>query len=137
MIVLFKLILLTTIWCLGMKIITSDHMILEKLGRYARKKVEEGKLIYDPIIACEWCMPSMHSLIGYGFAIILGIITQFSWALVAIYPLVAIGSSIGTGMIWNFYLTMNSVKERNESQSDFYNRLPSEQEILYEYENDN
>ena len=137
MIILFKLILLTTMWCLGMKIITSDHMIFEKLGRYARGKVEEGKLIYDPIIACEWCMPSMHSLIGYGFGIVLGVINHFEWALVAIYPLVAIGSSIGTGMIWNFYLTMNSIKERNESQSYFYDGLSEEQEIFKELENSN
>lgn len=120
MIIYLQLVFITTIWCLGMKIITSQDMILERLGNFAHKKVEEGKLIYDPLIACEWCMPSMHSLVGYFFAVVLGIITAFSWRLVIIYPLVAIGASIGTGFIWNAYLTMNSYKGRNESQTFYY-----------------
>jgi len=120
MTVYLELVLLTVIWCLGMKILTSEGMLLEKLGDFAHKKVEEGKLIYDPIIACEWCMPSIHSLFGYFFGVVLGIITVFSWRLVIIYPLVAIGASVGTGFIWNAYLTMNRFKERNEAQTFYY-----------------
>jgi hypothetical protein len=137
MIILFKLIILTTMWCLGMKIVTADHMIFAKIGKYARQKVEEGKSIYDPLIACEWCMPSIHSLIGYSFAIGIGLVTSFSWSLVVMYPLVVIGSSIGTGMIWSAYLTMNSAKERNESQTDFYDGLYDEQCIVNEFQNHN
>lgn len=120
MITYLELVFITTIWCLGMKIITSQNMIFEKIGNFAHQKVEEGKLIYDPLIACEWCMPSIHSLFGYFFAVVLGIITSFSWRLVIIYPLVAIGASVGTGFIWNAYLTMNSYKERNEVQTFYY-----------------
>lgn len=137
MILLLKLILLTTIWCLGMKILTSEGMILEKLGRHAHGKVSEGRLIYDPLIACEWCMPSLHSVVGYFFAVVLGVVTVFSWRLVIIYPLVAIGASVGTGFIWNAYLTLNSYKERNEAQTDFYDSLCNEQQIEHEYINEN
>lgn len=137
MILLFKLILLTTIWCLGIKIITAERMAFDNVGRYAQRKVEEGKIIFDPLIACEWCMPSIHSLIGYSFAIGLGIITHFYWTLVIMYPLVVIGASVGTGFTWNAYLTMNSIKERNESQTDFYDGLHQVEEIVNEYQNNN
>lgn len=137
MIVLFKLIILTVIWCLGVKIITSQGMLFEELGRKARNKVSEGKLIYDPLLACEWCMPSIHSLIGYGFGVGIGVITSFSWALVVMYPLVAMGASIGTGMIWDAYLTMDSFKDKNESQMEFYDGLCEEQDIVNEFQNHN
>ena len=118
--ILFKLIILTTIWCLGMKILTAQGMLLEKLGNYAHKKVSEGKLIYDPLIACEFCMPSIHSLFGYFFAVVLGMVTHFSWALVLIYPLVAMGSSIGCGFIWSAYLSMNAWKDKNDAKTEYY-----------------
>lgn len=137
MIILLKLILLTSIWCLGLKILTSKGMLLERLGDFAHDKAREGELIYDPLIACEWCMPSIHSLVGYFFAVVIGVITVFSWRLVAIYPLVAMGSSLCSGIIWNAYLTLMSYKERNEAQTDFYDGLADEHEIETEYINSN
>lgn len=130
MIMLLKLISLTTIWCLGIKILTSEGMLLDKLGKYAHKKVDEGKIIFDPLLACEFCLPSIHSLVGYSFAISLGIITHFSWSLIFIYPLVAMGSSIGCGFIWNAYLTMQVIKYKNEIEAESILYEPEGEDLL-------
>lgn len=137
MIILFKLITITTIWCLGIKILTSKGMLLQSIGDYGHKRVSEGKLIFDPLIACEFCLPSIHSIIGYSFAIALGVITNFSWSLVFMYPLVAMGSSIECGFIWNGYLTMINIQERNQIQSEYYDSLCQEDEFVNEYQNHN
>jgi hypothetical protein len=95
---LFKLIIITVIWVLGVKIVTSDGMLFGAIGRYADSK---ESLIWKPLLNCIWCMPSIHSLIGYGLAIGIGIITVFSWHLIFMYPLVAMGSSFICGVLWN------------------------------------
>lgn len=137
MILLLKLIIITTIWCLGFKILTERGMLLQKLGEYGKIKVDEGYIIYDPLIVCEFCLPSIHSLIGYGFAVAIGVISKFEFNLVYMYPLVAMGTSISCGFIWNGYLTMNRIKERNEFQTEYYDHLCEEQELVNEYQNHN
>lgn len=137
MILLLKLIIITTIWCLGFKILTERGMLLQKLGEYGKRKVDEGYIIYDPLIVCEFCLPSIHSLIGYGFAVAIGVISKFEFNLVYMYPLVAMGTSISCGFIWNGYLTMNRIKERNEFQTEYYDHLCEEQELVNEYQNHN
>jgi len=137
MIILIKLIILTTIWCLGFKILTSDGMLLEKVGKYGKDKVDEGKTIFDALVVCEFCLPSIHSLVGYSFAILIGVITGFSWSLIFMYPLVAIGTSISCGFIWNAYLTMNRIKDRNEAEAEYYDRMSEEHEFVNEYQNHN
>lgn len=122
MLLLLKLITLTTIWCLGIKIVTSDGMILSKVGEYGKKKAEEGKRVFEALIVCEWCLPSIHSLFGYGFALALGILPA-SWSLLFIYPLVAMGSSMTTGLIWNGYKTMISLRNLVEAKEDFYDDM--------------
>lgn len=140
MMLLLKLILLTTTWCLGVKILTARGMLLQKLGSYGNKQVEKGNIIFDALVVCEFCLPSIHSLVGYGFAIVLGVITGFSWTLVLIYPLVAIGSSISTGFIWGAYNTMNSAKDLYESKTEFYDRfyeIEDEEYFINEYQKQN
>lgn len=98
MILLLKLIIITVIWCLGFKVVTSDGMWLEKIGQYAEHK---NALIWKPLVKCIWCMPSIHSLVGYGLAVGIGVITGFSWHLVFMYPLVVMGSSFICGVLWS------------------------------------
>lgn len=113
------LVLLTSIWIWGVKIATSEDMVLENLGTWGEKKVNEGHKIFEPLLTCEWCMPSIHSLVGYAFAFGLGIIPfEFEWRLVIEYPLVVIGSSIVTGNTWNLYKTINAVRERAEAEKE-------------------
>lgn len=111
MIVLSQLILITTIWCLGVKIVTAEGMLLEKLGKWAEDKVERGHKIYEAIVTCQWCLPSLHSIIGYSFAIGIGVIAEFEWKLVFMYPIVVCGSSILCGFTWTFLELINSIKE--------------------------
>ena len=126
MILLFSLIAITSIWCLGIKIATADDMLLEKLGKYGQKKVEEGYKVFEALWVCQWCMPSVHTLIGFVFAYGLGIIPELSWRLLLYYPLVAMGSSLVNGLIWQYYLHKNqynefiiSAKETTEIMSDW------------------
>jgi hypothetical protein len=126
MLLLLKLIALTSIWVLGLKIVTSEGMILSKWADYGKKKVEEGKLIFEPLIVCEWCMPSIHSLFGYGFAFALGIL-PVSWALLFIYPLVVMGSSIVAGLTWGSYKTMMAYADLVDAKTEFYDRFYEQQ----------
>lgn len=120
MILIIKLIFLTSIWVLGIKISTANDMVLEKLSIYGQKKIESGHKIVEALIICEWCMPSIHSLIGYLFAIGIGFISEFSWSLVVIYPIIVMGSSLTCGIIWNAYMLMNSKKEYYDNAQKYY-----------------
>lgn len=105
MILLFELIAITSIWVLGLTILTQEGMLLEKVRDWA-----DGKGAWvEPVIRCHWCMPSLHTLIAYGFALCMGLMPgSFSWALVVIYPLVAMGSSLVNGLVWGWHLKIES-----------------------------
>lgn len=114
---LFSLIVITSTWCLGIKIITSDGMVLEKLGKWGQKKVDEGYKIFEALFVCQWCMPSIHTMIGMAFAYKLGIM-ELSWDLLFYYPIVAMGSSLVNGLVWLSYNTLSAKKELSESASE-------------------
>lgn len=97
---LFNLILITSIWCIGLTIVTQNNMLLHSVRIWAESK--ESKW-YAPLILCTWCLPSIHSAVGYGFAVGIGIINSFSWRLVFMYPLVVMGASFVTGIVWSVY----------------------------------
>lgn len=100
MILLVKLILITTIWVLGLTIITTEGMGLYAVRLWAKKKIEEGNRWVEPLIYCHWCMPSIHAILGYTFAYGLGILHGYSVAYVLMYPLVVAGASLLCGLIW-------------------------------------
>ena len=126
MLLLFSLIAITSIWCLGIKIITEEGMFLEDLGKWGEMQVKSGVKWVEPVFYCHWCMPSVHSLVGFGFAFGLGLIPELSWHLLFYYPLVAMGSSLLNGLIWQYYKNRNqynefiiSAKETTEILSDW------------------
>lgn len=122
MILLFKLILLTFIIVMGLKIAMSKGMLLEKLGDYFENKVEIGHKIFDLFI-CPWCMSTLQSITAHGFAFALGILPfQWDWQLLARWPLVVMGTSFLSGNAWNIYETINQIKERNRLQADLYEK---------------
>lgn len=119
-----KLIAITFVWVMGIKISTADEMVFERLGKWGQRKVDEGHKIYEALMVCPWCLPSIHSLVGYAFAFGLNVIPfEWDWKLLIRYPLVVMGTSFLSGNIWNIYETINRVKERNEAQTDYYNSL--------------
>lgn len=119
----FKLICITVILVMGWKVITSEKMLLEKLGAYFERKVDEGYKVFDLLI-CPWCMNSLFSIFSYGFAFGLLIIPfEFNWQLVIRWPIVVCASSFISGNLWNLYQTTNSIKERNELEAEYYDSL--------------
>lgn len=121
MLELIKVILITFIWVMGIKISTSEGMVFEKLGKYAERKVEKGYKIWEALIACEWCLPSVHSVFGYAFSFGIGIIPfEFQWKYIIMLPIVIMGTSFLSGNVWNIYLTINKIKENNEAQAAYF-----------------
>lgn len=94
--------LMTTAWCLGLTVASQDGMVIG----FARKALvdENGdakKEIFKPLLVCEWCMPSIHSLVGY--------VTHFmlfgvDLNLLVMYPVVVCAASFMTGFLWSLYL---------------------------------
>jgi hypothetical protein len=114
---------------MGVKISTTEGMIFEEIGNYARRKVDEGHKIWEALIVCEWCLPSVYSIFGHVFAIGLGILPfEWSWQLLIRWPLVVMGASISSGLIWTIYLMFNQIKENNMAQTDFYKNINHEKE---------
>ncbi len=109
MIIILKIILITSIWCLGIKISTAKGMIFEKMGNWAQQKVDAGNNIYQTLLTCPWCMPSVHSLIGFLFAIGLGIVDHISLELLIMWPLIIMGASVMTGLIWAIYEAISQI----------------------------
>lgn len=130
MILLFKLILITFILVMGLKIAMSKDMLLESVGDYFEDKVKRYK-VFDLFI-CPWCMSTLQSIVAHGFAMGLGIIAfEWDWQLLIRWPLVVMGSSFLSGNAWNIYETINRIRERNEAQANYFNSLfENEEEII-------
>lgn len=105
-VILFKLIILTSIWVLGLTIITQPEMGLYKWrDKLTDNNLSATKTIYDPLLVCHWCMPSIHSLVGFVAAWGLGII-NLSWSLLILYPFCVAGSSLFVGLTWMLFKLM-------------------------------
>lgn len=123
-----KLIGITVILVLGLKIAMSEGMLLEKVGKFFEKKIEEGSKWVE-LFYCQWCMGTLHGIAAHFFAFGLGVIPfEWNWQLLIRYPLIVMGSSIIAGNIWNIYLTINKIRERNESEWEYYNTLLNQPE---------
>ena len=120
MILLFKLIVLTYIVCMGWKIATSRGMLLEGIGEWGERMVDSGYKLFD-LIVCPWCIATTMSIVAHGFAFGLGIL-PFEWdvKLIIRWPLVVMGTSLLSGMTWTIYETINQIKDRNIREVDFY-----------------
>lgn len=128
MVVLIKLTIITVIIVLGLKVAMSENMLLDKLGMYFERKVDEGYKYFDLFI-CPWCMPTIFSIIAHGFALGLNIIPyEWNWQLLIRYPLLVGASSFIAGNLWNLYLTVNQIKEKNETETEYFKMLMSQPE---------
>lgn len=119
---LMILISVTSIWVLGITIVTSEGMVLYPLRRNLTDQNGDAlRKIYEPLLVCVWCMPSIHSIIGVGFSVALGWVKK-DWTLMLIYPLVIMGSSIVSGMIWTTYQYLVSMTSHYRKAEEL-NRL--------------
>lgn len=115
MILAAKIIVITVIWVLGFYLASSEGMVFYGLTKYAETR---KSLIWQPIVLCVWCMPSIHSLIGYLFAAGLGVITHFSWRLVFMYPIVVMASAFLGGFLWRLNELAGALIMRNKNTSE-------------------
>lgn len=120
MILLFKLVALTVIIVLALRVALSEGMLLEKLGAYFERKVDDGYKIFD-LVVCPWCSGTLWSIIAHFFAMGIGIL-PFEWniELLIRWPLVVFASSFISGLLWTVYLTLNQIKENNMAQAEYY-----------------
>lgn len=129
MILLLKLIILTFICVMGLKIVLSKGMLLERVGEWLEYQVESGHKIFDLFI-CQWCMSTLQSITAHGFAFALGILPfEWNWQLAARWPLVVMGSSFLCGNVWNLYETINRIKEKNEAEANYLRGIIGEEKI--------
>lgn len=110
MIWILSLIVVTSFWVLGLTIVTQKNMLLGSI----RKFEKEGVNILDAVIFCPWCMPSIHSAIGYLICHFSGVI-NFQLKMLVAYPIVVCGSSLVCGLIWTMYEKMLIEKDYYEN----------------------
>ena len=123
MILIFKLILINVMIVLALRVAMSKDMLLENLGNYFEKKVEEGYKIFD-LFVCPWCSGTLQSFTAHAFAFCLGIIQlELTWAFVIRWILAIFGTCFIAGMLWTIYLTLNQIKENNEVQAEYFKNL--------------
>lgn len=101
-VILFKLIVITSILVLAWTIVTQQGMALYSIREWANIKHEKGGKWVEPVLVCHWCMPSVWSLLGFSIAFGLGIL-NFEWRLILLYPLTVGGSSLTCGLIWGLH----------------------------------
>jgi len=99
MITLFSIIILTSILNLGLEIVLSEDMALHKVRLWAESKSSK---IFEPLIICIWCRPSIWSIFSFIAALALGWI-ELSWNVLILYPFVVAGSSFLSGTAWSIY----------------------------------
>lgn len=124
MIILLKLIAITFILVMGVKISTAEGMVFEKIGEYGERKVKEGYKIFEALLVCQWCLPSIWSIPAHAFAFGLNILPfEFNWQLLIRWPLVIMGASFISGNAWNIYETINKIKEKNDVETEYYRNV--------------
>lgn len=118
---IFTSIILTSIWVLGIKIVTSDGMALEALGRKAEAMAKKNK-VWDVLLYCEWCMPSLHTaVITYPVMYVMGMFGGIGiLKSLLLLPYCISGASFITGMFWFLYNIMVSKKSCYDNAQKYY-----------------
>ena len=97
---IFYITLITTVLILGATVVTQEGMLFYFLRVSADKK---KKKIFDALILCVWCMPSVWSLIGIAISFGVGVLDSFSYRVFFVYPIVVCASSVLSGIVWSLY----------------------------------
>ena len=134
MLIVFQLITICVIWCMGIKIATSEGMIFQKLGEWGENKVEDGHKIFEALLVCPYCLPSIHTFVAIGLAFGIGIIDTLEWKLLFMYPIVVMGSSFINGYLWGMHRKQNAEHEFLESAKYTSDSVSELIEDLYEQE---
>ena len=127
---------------MALKIVLSEGMLFEKLGRWLEYKTndiyKDGQLIrkgnkFFEMFICPWCCVTLQSFTAHAFALGLGIIPlEFNLHFFLRWILVIMASSFVSGNLWNLYEISNGIKEKNEVEKDFLISANSLADILIE-----
>ena len=123
MIEILSIILITSLWVLGIKIVTHEDMALEKLGEWATEKAKSNR-IFEPLLICEYCMPSIHSSIGY--LVYWQVVGLSSWKYLIAYPIVVCGASFLSGSLWSLHNLLAKKHDYYENAASFYQKAEQE-----------
>lgn len=105
-------ILFTTALVLAIKIVTHERSVLY----WFKLKVEEKfPKISDPLVACEFCMPTIWSLAGWGFTFLY---LYFTTGFIEIkyllfYPITIAASSFLSGILWTLLILLLKINDNN------------------------
>ena len=114
---LLKLVLITSLLVLGYTIFTSEGMGGYRIREWATAKKDAGVKWAEPIFLCHYCQPSSWTLLSFIIAYGLGIINQFEWSYIFIYILCVAGSSIVNGIVWGLHNSLVAQKDYFETAS--------------------
>lgn len=105
-------ILFTTALVLGVKIVTHERSALHWLKLKVEEKLPK---IADPLISCEFCMPTFWSAAGWFFSFLFVYLTQgnfeIKWLL--FYPITIVASSFISGLLWTLLIILLKIYEHN------------------------
>ena len=120
MITLLSIIVLTSIWNIGIEILLSEGMGLHKVRLWAESKSSK---IFEPLITCIWCRPSIHSSIAFLAAAGLGWIELQQWNNLILYPFVVCGTSAVSGIVWSAYkyIEIKAKYYQHIEQQEYFN----------------
>lgn len=122
---ILKLIFLDVLWTMGWKIITEKNMLLEKVGDFGEKKLEQGYKVFDGLIICPWCIPNIHGVLfvvplSFGLGIMPFV---WDWKYLMMWPFVVAGASLISGLIWSLYkhLELKHKYYEHLEQQEYFN----------------
>ncbi len=85
----------------GVRISTHEGMVFEKIGEYANNQLEKGYRIWEALVLCPYCLPSVWSLLGVGLYYLIN--PETSLRLLFSYPVIVGFTSLLSGMIWSIF----------------------------------
>ena len=97
-------ILITVSLILGATIVTQEDMALHSVRVWAENKNSKW---FEPLILCEWCMPSIWSVFGFIFSCLIGYVDFDIIKIILMYPIVACSSSFIVGFSWLLFDIIN------------------------------
>lgn len=106
-------ILFTTALVLAIKIVTHEKSALYGFKMKIEKKLPE--VLYDPLISCEFCMPTLWSSAGWVFTFLFVYLSQGSFEIVYLlfYPITVAASSFFAGLLWTLLNILLKILEHN------------------------
>lgn len=95
-------IIFTSLLCIGATIATQKGMVFFSFRENLEEKANGKRYsIYDAVLLCHWCMPSIWTVAGYFFSMLY--LESFDFYNLLFYPICVCASSILNGIIWGLH----------------------------------